>query len=125
MRNPRKVTWVRPHRNAPETRLQPENAAERGGNANRSAGVALFGQDNTIADVDAIMRHADIALDDARKRETSMSLFRPSMEEAIRERAELESALESAIDIGQITPHFQPVMDLAAGTLTGFEVLAR
>ncbi len=89
------------------------------------AGVALFGQEATVADVDAIMRHADIALDDARKRETSMSLFRPSMEEAIRERAELESALESAIDNGQVMPHFQPVMDLASGKLTGFEVLAR
>jgi diguanylate cyclase (GGDEF)-like protein len=89
------------------------------------AGIAVFDASAAITDGDAIMRHADIALDDARKRETSVSMFTPSMEEAIRERAELESALESAIDNGQVMPHFQPVMDLASGKLTGFEVLAR
>lgn len=89
------------------------------------AGVTLWGGAYGAAEVDVIMRRADIALQNAKKRENSIAVFEPEMEEVIRERAELETALESAIDSGQITPHFQPVIDLSSSRLTGFEVLAR
>jgi diguanylate cyclase (GGDEF)-like protein len=90
------------------------------------AGVTLWGGAYGTAEVDVIMRRADIALQNAKKRENSIAVFEPEMEEVIRERAELETALESAIDSGQITPpHFQPVIDLSSSRLTGFEVLAR
>ncbi|NLH80473.1 MAG: EAL domain-containing protein [Phyllobacteriaceae bacterium] len=89
------------------------------------AGVTLFGGDHADDDVEVIMRRAEIALETAKTRESSVARFTEDMEEAIRERAELETALEAAIDGDQITPHFQPVIDLATGRLTGFEVLAR
>ena len=89
------------------------------------AGVTLFGGGHPGTDVDAVMRRADIALESAKKLDGSVAVFAPEMEEAIRERAELEAALETAIDSNQITPHFQPVVDLATSRLTGFEVLAR
>jgi diguanylate cyclase (GGDEF)-like protein len=84
-------------------------------------GIAFF----TGGDSERAMRHADIALENAKRSENSIALFSPEMETEIRDRAELEAALEAAIDTDQISPHFQPVIDLSDGGLTGFEVLAR
>ncbi|MCE1235256.1 MAG: EAL domain-containing protein [Hyphomicrobiales bacterium] len=89
------------------------------------AGVALFGGGRSPEDVEVIMRRADIALETSKKRGGSVAVFAPEMETAIRERAELETALDAAIDGDQISPHFQPVIDLSSGHLSGFEVLAR
>ncbi len=89
------------------------------------AGVTLFGGDYAHDDVEVIMRRAGIALETAKMRDASVAMFTDEMEVAIHERAELETALEAAIESDQITPHFQPVIDLATGRLTGFEVLAR
>lgn len=84
-------------------------------------GIAFFvGNDG-----DRVMRHADIALESAKRMEGSIAIFSPDMERTIRDRAEIETALEAAIDGDQISPHFQPVIDLANGGLTGFEALAR
>lgn len=52
------------------------------------AGVTLFGVDGDV-DVDVIMRRAEIALETAKSRDSSVARFTEDMEQAIRERAEL------------------------------------
>ena len=44
---------------------------------------------------------------------------------AIRERAKLERELRAAIGTSEFRPSYQPVVDLATGTVTGYEMLAR
>ena len=89
------------------------------------AGIALHGPTGAPLDVESLMRRADIALQAAKAKDTSIAVFVSEMEVMIRDRAELETALEAAIDGDQIEPHFQPVIDLASNRLSGFEVLAR
>jgi diguanylate cyclase (GGDEF)-like protein len=89
-----------------------------------SIGIAVLSAHD--ADVDAVMRQLDIALQYAKADGgAGISTFEPGMEMSIRERAQLERALEAAITNGEIQPHFQPVIDLQSNRISGFEVLAR
>jgi EAL domain-containing protein (putative c-di-GMP-specific phosphodiesterase class I) len=47
------------------------------------------------------------------------------MDACVRERAQLGSELGNALKTGQIKPYFQPVIDLTASAIIGFEALAR
>jgi EAL domain-containing protein (putative c-di-GMP-specific phosphodiesterase class I) len=52
-------------------------------------------------------------------------VFNASMDEAIRYRGEHEADLKRAIEAGEITPYFQPYVDLRTGEVAGHEILAR
>jgi diguanylate cyclase (GGDEF)-like protein len=89
-----------------------------------SVGVALFPADGR--DADDLIRKADVALYRAKSEARGeVRFFQQSMDEEVREREVLELDLRNAIANGQIVPYFQPLVDLASGELTGFEVLAR
>lgn len=93
-----------------------------------SVGITLFdASEAPVATlVDTIARRADIALQYARSDGSAgLAAFESDMEMSIRERAQLERALEVAINTGEIQPHFQPVIDLQSNRISGFEVLAR
>jgi len=51
--------------------------------------------------------------------------FDEEMDVLLRARAALEIDLRRAVRVGEIIPHFQPVIDLKEGKLLGFEALAR
>ena len=73
-----------------------------------------------------ILRQADIAL--ARAKANSQLpyvMFQPEMETSFRRSKQMESKLRLAIKAGKITPHFQPLVNLATRELIGFEALAR
>lgn len=87
-------------------------------------GVALFPQD--AHDAAELVRRADIALYRAKaERVSSMKYFQADMDEQIRARAELETALREAVAERRIEVHYQPQVDLETGRLMGFEALAR
>ncbi len=88
-------------------------------------GIATLDGTVTLGDVDGVMRRVDIALQYAKAEGTGITVFHPDMELSIRERADLEHALEQAIERDEIEPWFQPVIDLATNRIRGFEVLAR
>ncbi|MER2604794.1 MAG: EAL domain-containing protein [Siculibacillus sp.] len=90
-----------------------------------SVGMVLFCTRAGDCDAEVIMRRVDIALQNAKPSDDGIALFSLEMEQSIRERAELEQALETAIETDEIQPYFQPVIDLATNRLNGFEVLAR
>jgi len=87
-----------------------------------SIGIALS---NLATDPAGLMSAADIAMYRAKKGDIPICLFEPEMEGESRRRAELEKALRQALKAGEITPHYQPIVDLATRKLLGFEILAR
>jgi predicted signal transduction protein with EAL and GGDEF domain len=75
---------------------------------------------------EAILRRIEFALHRARGRgHETVETFDEKMENALRQRALVETSLNEAIRDGQIVPHFQPFIDLSSNRVTGLEVLAR
>lgn len=87
-------------------------------------GVALFPGDGK--DPNLLLRRADIALyrakNDGRGR---YAFFEAGMDTLVTERAELERDLRAAVRDDQIEPYYQPLVRLASGRVSAFEVLAR
>lgn len=89
-----------------------------------SVGVAFCPGDAT--DADSLLRMADVALYRAKAEARGEArFFQQSMDDTLRQREALTLDLRDAIAAEQIVPYFQPLVDLATGTPTGFEVLAR
>lgn len=55
----------------------------------------------------------------------SLAIFVPAMRDAMTERAELERDLTGALDRGEITVFYQPIVRVADGRPAGFEALLR
>ena len=87
-------------------------------------GIALCPNDGE--DPEALLRSADIAMyRGKREGRSTFRFFEARMDDELKERVSLEIALRSAIQQGQIRPHYQPLVSLPEHTLLGFEVLAR
>ena len=88
-----------------------------------SAGAALVPRDGDLAA--DIMRRADLALHEAKRRGRSrLEMFRPPLEDEVRTRTELALELATALHAGQFEVHYQPQVSLA-GDRVSFEALAR
>jgi len=88
-----------------------------------SIGVA-FGRDAT--DAADLLRNADLALYRAKTLSGDrVEAFEPALRTANKQRMELEEELRLALKRNAIEVHYQPIVQLATGTVTGFEALAR
>jgi diguanylate cyclase (GGDEF)-like protein/PAS domain S-box-containing protein len=88
-----------------------------------SIGIAIAGEDR---EADGLLRNADLAMYAAKRRGRGRAeLFDEGLAAQDRRRAELVDELRTALEVGQLEPHFQPEYDLATGELFGFEALAR
>ncbi|WP_118856702.1 putative bifunctional diguanylate cyclase/phosphodiesterase [Sphingomonas mesophila] len=73
-----------------------------------------------------LLRRADIALERARSGRSARPVsFDEGMERALIAHVEIEQGIRYAIEHQQFVPFFEPQVDLATGTIHGFEVLAR
>lgn len=89
-----------------------------------SVGYARFPADSE--DIDVLIGKADLALYQAKAAgRAAVCGFNASMDQNTKRRAELEADLKTAIAQRQIEPYYQPIIELASGTISGFEVLAR
>jgi len=87
-------------------------------------GAAVTGEDGD--DFDTLMRRADLALYDAKRRQRgSAARFHQQMEDVTLAKAELEMDLRTAIERGDIEPHYLALSDLGDGSIVGYEMLAR
>jgi predicted signal transduction protein with EAL and GGDEF domain len=89
-----------------------------------SIGISLAPGDNT--DGGELLKMSDLAL--YRAKDESRGTFRffePGMDDRLRERRELEADLRVAVREGQFVVHYQPLLDLATGTIRCFEALVR
>ncbi len=89
-----------------------------------SIGIARMQASDTS--INGMLREADVAM--YRAKQDGRNCFRwfdLSMEEAIKERSQIEAELRQALQRAEIVPYYEPQIDLATGEITGFEVLAR
>ena len=87
-----------------------------------STGIALYpAHGNTPEN---LIKRADIALNRAKDEPaSSFAVFDESMEEAMKERLELDQALRMALE-REFTLLYQPQYELATGRISGFEALS-
>jgi diguanylate cyclase (GGDEF)-like protein len=89
-----------------------------------SIGIALAPHDGTEAD--HLLRVADMALYCAKADGRGIyRFFENEMNERLQSRRQLEADLREALPRGQFELHYQPLLDLMSGEITGFEALLR
>ncbi len=85
-----------------------------------AAAIGKVGDDDPMD----TLRHAQIALKRA-KVTKSYELYTTGAVDNARRRFSMETDLRRALQRGDLELHYQPLMDLGSGKLTGFEALAR
>lgn len=89
-----------------------------------SMGIALLPED--AADVDTLMKSADLALYHAKTNgRNQISFFDHSMTRDLVRRKEIEAELRAAIERDELSIFFQPIVDLESGRIRSFEALVR
>jgi diguanylate cyclase (GGDEF)-like protein len=92
-----------------------------------SVGIA-FGDAATVAGADAeeLLRNADVAMHRAKDSgKGHYEVFQPEMHARALARLELKGELQRALEEGEFTLRYQPIMDLARGDMAGMEALMR
>ncbi|WP_400160453.1 putative bifunctional diguanylate cyclase/phosphodiesterase [Arthrobacter sp. BPSS-3] len=89
-----------------------------------SLGLASISAD--AYDASELLRRADIAMYAAKAAGKNRYLrFQPEMMTALLERADLEAGLRAAVERGEITVHYQPIVASRLGRVVKVEALAR
>jgi diguanylate cyclase (GGDEF)-like protein len=89
-----------------------------------SIGIALSGP--TSAPAEELLRNADIAMYMAKGRgKNRLELFAHTMHNEMLARMNLKADLSHAVERDQLELHYQPVLDLAANMIVGWEALVR
>jgi diguanylate cyclase len=89
-----------------------------------SVGIALATQAG--ARPEALIRDADAAMYRAKERGGGVyEVFDDQMRERAVRRMETENALHRALERGEFVMHYQPIVNMATGALSGVEALAR
>ena len=88
-----------------------------------SAGLIVPAAGSTA---DEVLRGADLAMYQAKARGGNrLHVFHPSLNERALQRLQLESEVRQAIDERQFVVHYQPLVSLRTGQVTGVEALVR
>ena len=104
---------------------EPMRASHRELNLSGSIGVSIYGPDDK-RDADELIRDADAAMYTAKREgKNRYRLFEPAMHEGVMARLELRNDLQRALATDQFALHYQPLMRLADGTVSGVEALLR
>ena len=89
-----------------------------------SVGIAVFPADG--ADVKALIANADAALYQAKSEvRGTLRFFEAKLGSRLRERRELQTDLQTALEQGDLLLHYQPQKTIGLGKVIGFEALAR
>ena len=89
-----------------------------------SIGIAMAPGDGDESE--KILKNADMALSRAKNDSRgTFSFFEAGMDARAQTRRKIEADLREAIENDVLRPHYQPVIDLSTGRITGFEALVR
>jgi diguanylate cyclase (GGDEF)-like protein len=87
-------------------------------------GIALAPSDGDVPD--ALLRSAEMALSGAKADgRGKCQFFEPVMNARAQERRLLEADLRAALAAGQLELHYQPLLNIQSGVISGFEALMR
>ncbi|HEU4354612.1 MAG TPA: EAL domain-containing protein [Actinomycetota bacterium] len=92
-----------------------------------SIGIATADRDrDSIASAEELMRNADVAMYMAKESgKNRYQIFEPAMHDTALKRLELKADLQRALDNGEFVLHYQPVIELETGEVSGLEALLR
>jgi diguanylate cyclase (GGDEF)-like protein len=89
-----------------------------------SVGIAAYPEDGQ--DAETLLKNADTAMYGAKNDgRNNYRFYAAAMREHTAQRLQLESQLRQALERAEFLLHYQPKLDLAAGTISGFEALLR
>lgn len=86
-------------------------------------GIALFPGDAATAD--ELFKKTEAALKRAKEGDDWYLFYTPEMTAMVASRLSLESQLRNALDEGQFVLHYQPIVNLVSGEVSGAEALIR
>jgi diguanylate cyclase (GGDEF)-like protein/PAS domain S-box-containing protein len=95
-----------------------------------SIGIAVAEDDENASHgedaVEEILRNADVAMYMAKENgKGRYQVFEPAMHETALKRLELKADLQRAVEHGEFILHYQPVIELESGRISGVEALIR
>ena len=91
---------------------------------NASVGIAL--STAACAHAEDLLRDANIAMYRAKRAgKARCEVFDTAMHEGAVRRLELETELRKGLELGEFRTHYQPIISLKTGRITGFEALTR
>ncbi len=89
-----------------------------------SIGVSVYPDDGL--DAETLIKNADTAMYQAKENgRQSYQFFKPAMNVRAVERQAIEESLRRALDRKEFAVHYQPIIDLKTGAVTGAEALLR
>jgi diguanylate cyclase (GGDEF)-like protein/PAS domain S-box-containing protein len=89
-----------------------------------SVGVAVYPDDGS--DIDRLMRHADVAMYQAKNSgRDNLQFFTPELNERVLRRLQLENDLRHAVERDELVLYYQPRIDAGSGSVAGVESLVR
>ena len=89
-----------------------------------SIGIAIYPDDGE--DVDTLLKNSDTAMYHAKESgRNNYQFFAPEMNQLAMEKQSLGTDLHHALERNELLLHYQPVVDMVSGQLTGMEVLLR
>ena len=88
-----------------------------------SVGISVYPDDGD--DVNALLKHADLAMFSAKKSRNNYSFYQQGMEDQVARRLELEQELRHAISHEQLVLYYQPQVDLKSNQVVAAETLIR
>jgi diguanylate cyclase (GGDEF)-like protein len=98
--------------------------ANRSLSVTASVGIAVYPTDSP--DDDALLRHASIAMNGARRRGPGhYAFYDEAMHAGAQTRLKLEGLLQTALAKNEFSLHYQPQFDLSTGRISGIEALLR
>ncbi|MEW8349161.1 MAG: EAL domain-containing protein [Candidatus Thiodiazotropha taylori] len=93
-------------------------------NISSSLGIAVYPEDGTT--VSSLMSNADIAMYDAKHAgRNTFRFFTNELNNKISEKMALETELSHALELNELYPVYQPILDISNHELVGAEVLLR
>jgi diguanylate cyclase (GGDEF)-like protein len=88
-----------------------------------SIGIAYGEPDESV---ESLLRDADVAMYIAKNAGKSRwEVYRPGMRQRVVDRFELRSDLANALDRGELVLHYQPIIEVDSGRVSGIEALVR
>lgn len=88
--------------------------------------TASVGHGTRPSGAEELLRNADVAMYMAKEAgKNRYQIFEPAMHDVALKRLELKADLQRALDNGEFILHYQPVIELATGEISGFEALLR